>query len=713
MTNLLRIQHDVAVIVSSTNSLHEKLSLVLDNLLQLDTIDSGVIHFVEGDAKDLEFVACKGFLPKFEQYLREVKQPVHFMGPAMSGKSSLIKGDEISSLYPYDIHDSEKLSAMLLLPMEYNDKVIAVMSVCSHSTEEIPEQVVTVLELIVAHLESAIGRSKVELELSAFMNFGTIHSKISSLFMCMKPEDTDTSINKALEMIGQLTGVEKVGVFMFSDDYLYIKETHVWNAEGIDPDINHFDNFNIADHHWWRKELLTGKTFYIRNLDDLLPEAFLEKRTLTKSNINSLVSVPMEYRGKILGNLCLVSPCIGKKIDGYLGLLKLMGEVFANAIEHARKDAEIKERENRYKRIFKEIHDIYFETQMDGTILTLSPSIKHYLEFEPEELIGHSMEALYTVPSERKRVIETLKVSGDLNNHTVLLRSKSGNLIYMSVNAHLVYGVDGIPERIAGIARDVTEIKKIEKMLIEAKLLLENASKTRSEFLSMINHELRTPLSHVVGFSDVLIEGNLGPLTPIQVKSVKSIKHAGSKLFDLLTSLNQIAEIEGGRMELEITEFSLLSLLSDVQKITSPMAIKKDVDLEFNHIDSSNDSMICDRSKLHTILLNLISNAIKFTPSSGEVTVELMQDANKDLHISVNDTGIGISEDDQKVLFKPFVQLEPVLDRRHGGAGLGLALAKEFVEIQGGKIWLTSEVGKGSTFEFMIPGNLKTKDDPN
>jgi PAS domain S-box-containing protein len=699
--------------LSSTNSLYDNLNMLLDHMLQLDIIDSGAIFFADKNSNNIDLFICKGFSTKFEQYLKDTKKAIPVMKSAMSGFPSVTKSPDIISFGSDEVCSSENLGSILCYPIKYNDDVIAVMSVCSHSADEIPSQVITVVETIIAHMESVIICKKVESELKNLLVIGKLLSETSTHFIGMHPEKIDESINDTLKKIGGITGAEKVGVFMFSDGYSHVNGTHEWCAKGIKSDLAYFENFPIGVHSWWKKELFKGEPFYIPSIESLPSEAFLEKQVLKETNTKSLLVIPIEYHGKILGNLCLAFSNIENLSEGYLKILKLMGEVFANALEHKRKESEIKESESKCRRIFEEIHDIYFETQMDGTIITLSPSVKKHFGFEAEELIGFSMELLYTTPEERKSIMESLNASGYLDNYIVRLRNKSGNLVYLSANAHLIYGADGIPERIAGIARDVTEIKKIEKIRIEAKLLLENASNTRADFLSIINHELRTPLSHVMGFSDVLIEGNLGPLTPTQVKCVKSIRSGGSKLFDLLTSLNHIAEIEGGKMELEITEFSLILLFSDVQDITYSMAKKKNIKLKFNHNDLMNGTITCDRSKLQMILLNLISNAIKFTPRGGKVTVNLTQDTNQDFLISVKDTGIGISEEDQGALFKPFVQLESVLNRRHGGAGLGLALAKEFVELQSGKIWLTSEVGKGSTFEFMIPGNLKIKDDPN
>jgi len=282
------------------------------------------------------------------------------------------------------------------------------------------------------------------------------------------------------------------------------------------------------------------------------------------------------------------------------------------------------------------------------------------------------------------------------------LKTRDNESIYASVNAHAIMGGDNMPEKIAGIARDVTELKKIEKMQFEAKLLLENAACVKKDFVSTINHELRTPLSLILGFSDVLLNHLKEPLSRTQEKYVTNINTAAVKLFDLITSLIQISEIENGKMEIEKSEFSLLLLIEDIQQISTPFANKKDIDMKFN-IDSSIKTICSDRSKLKLILLNIINNAIKFTPEKGAVSINIKKSKDDRLHFTVKDNGIGIPEENQKKLFHPFVQLEPALTRTSEGTGLGLTLAKEFIELQRGRIWVTSKPGVGSTFEFILP----------
>jgi signal transduction histidine kinase len=248
---------------------------------------------------------------------------------------------------------------------------------------------------------------------------------------------------------------------------------------------------------------------------------------------------------------------------------------------------------------------------------------------------------------------------------------------------------------------NTTERKLTEKLLIEAKMLAENASKSKSEFLANISHELRTPLNIVIGYSDILISEVSGELNEKQMKYSTSIKNAGSNLLEIVNSLIYIAEIEGGSRDLNISKFNLQPMVVDLEKIFRTSASKKAVLIEFDVI-SDIEYLLADESKFKTILHHLIGNSIKFNKEGGFVKVVFDRDGN-DIRVQVIDNGIGIPEDKQDTLFDPFVQLDWSHARKYGGVGIGLSLVKELVEMHGGKITLVSKVDEGSTFTFTIP----------
>jgi hypothetical protein len=249
--------------------------------------------------------------------------------------------------------------------------------------------------------------------------------------------------------------------------------------------------------------------------------------------------------------------------------------------------------------------------------------------------------------------------------------------------------------------QDKTIEKQAEDALISAKMLAENASRTKSEFLSNVSHELRTPLSLILGYSDLLLEEN-ELMDEQQAKFAGIIKSGGSRLLDMINSLIYISEIEDGKMELEISDFSLPEMVYDIQKVARSIAIKKNVKLDFT-LDPAVRTIYADKSKLKIIFHHLITNAIKFTPEQGRIWVDIRHENGSALLIDVKDNGIGISEDDKAKLFDTFVQLDGSPTRRYGGSGLGLALVKKLVEIHKGSIWIESEPGKGSTFHLVIP----------
>ncbi len=229
---------------------------------------------------------------------------------------------------------------------------------------------------------------------------------------------------------------------------------------------------------------------------------------------------------------------------------------------------------------------------------------------------------------------------------------------------------------------------------------LEAASRHKSEFLANMSHELRTPLNAIIGFSEVLSERMFGELNDKQVEYLTDILESGRHLLSLINDILDLSKIEAGRMELEAAEFDLPSAIETTLLLMRERAGRKGIQVE-RAVDERLAIVCADERKVKQVLLNLLSNAVKFTPEGGRIDVRA--DARDGLaEISVTDTGVGIAAEDQAAVFEEFRQVGASA-KRVEGTGLGLALSRKFVELHGGRIWLTSRPGEGSTFAFTLP----------
>ncbi|WP_156160975.1 MULTISPECIES: ATP-binding protein [unclassified Methanosarcina] len=252
-----------------------------------------------------------------------------------------------------------------------------------------------------------------------------------------------------------------------------------------------------------------------------------------------------------------------------------------------------------------------------------------------------------------------------------------------------------------GLGIDVTDQMRAEEMMVRAKLAAEEANNTKSKFLANVSHELRTPLNSIIGYSDFLLEQVIGPLNEKQRKYVGNISMNGKHQLSLINDILDLSRIEAGKMELRYTEISVPESICEVVTTLLPLASKKNIRLE-KDLDPQLRVLHADREKFKEVLYNLTSNAIKFTPCEGSVTIGA-QIGGDFAEISVRDNGVGISQEDQKKLFKPFSQIDTEEARTYQGSGLGLTIVQKIVELHGGKIGIESEVGKGSTFMFTLP----------
>jgi GAF domain-containing protein len=229
---------------------------------------------------------------------------------------------------------------------------------------------------------------------------------------------------------------------------------------------------------------------------------------------------------------------------------------------------------------------------------------------------------------------------------------------------------------------------------------LEAASRHKSEFLANMSHELRTPLNAVIGFSEVLLQRMFGELNAKQDEYLKDIYASGQHLLSLINDILDLSKIEAGRMELELTDFDLPSAIDNALTLVRERATRRGITLG-RTIDERLGRLRGDERKVKQVLLNLLSNALKFTPEGGriDVSASLQDGAAK---IAVADTGVGIAPEDQEAVFEEFRQVGTA-DKKVEGTGLGLALSRKFIELHGGKIWVKSQVGVGSTFTFTLP----------
>ena len=234
---------------------------------------------------------------------------------------------------------------------------------------------------------------------------------------------------------------------------------------------------------------------------------------------------------------------------------------------------------------------------------------------------------------------------------------------------------------------------------------IEAANRHKSEFLANMSHELRTPLNAIIGFSEVLGERLFGELNEKQAEYTDDILSSGRHLLSLINEILDLSKVEAGRMELEVAAFDLPLAIDNARTFVRERATKHGINLDVT-VDERLGDFVGDERKIKQILLNLLSNAVKFTPEGGRIGIKARQ-TDGSVEISVTDTGVGIAPDDQARIFEEFRQVGSDYTHKVEGTGLGLTLAKKFVELHGGKIWVESEVGKGSKFTFTLPTKVR------
>ena len=353
-----------------------------------------------------------------------------------------------------------------------------------------------------------------------------------------------------------------------------------------------------------------------------------------------------------------------------------------------------------YNDFFENVQDVLYRTDLSGTVLEISPSIRYFFEFNKKEIIGRSVLSLYNDPSDRKTLLEEITKNGELNDYQLILKTKTG-MKHVSINARLIY-VKNKPDHIVGSIRDITARKKDELRILEQNKELIDLISEREKFFSIIAHDLRGPLSGLLGLSKLVVDEYIEGVSVEAKEVLVMMRNTIVSTYNLLENLLELSRLQRGLMSFEPESIMLVDIVKEGISSAIDAAQNKKINIDLSEIKKSM-IVFADRRMTELVIRNLVSNAIKFTKKDGKIVISASFEENNFIGISISDNGIGMSKSMLKNLFQIDVQTNRKGTEGEPSTGLGLMICKEFIEKHGGKLWVESEEGKGSIFHFTLP----------
>lgn len=376
----------------------------------------------------------------------------------------------------------------------------------------------------------------------------------------------------------------------------------------------------------------------------------------------------------------------------------------------------VRRAEYKYRSIFENATDGIYQSTTDGRLTTVNPAMARIFGYDsPDEMIeavSHIGRELYLDPREREEILRRVREEGIVSNVESVGRRRGGEEVWLSWSARAIRGADGQVEGYEGTVEDITERKRAEAELRNARAAAEAANRAKSEFLANMSHEIRTPMSGVIGMTGLLMDTDL---TPEQQDYARTVRSSGDVLLALLDDILDFSKIEAGEVRIERVDFGPHEIIEEAVATFEPRAREKG--LSFHRLVSENVPGLLegDPLRIRQVLTNLLDNALKFT-HDGEISLEVERTGTTDdvatIRFTVSDTGIGMTEEQTGRLFRSFSQADASTTRRYGGTGLGLAISKRLVELMGGQMVVESEPEEGSTFHFTLPLRLLKKAPP-
>jgi PAS domain S-box-containing protein len=523
--------------------------------------------------------------------------------------------------------------------------------------------------------------------------FEKLLASISNSFINLGADETDLEVKRALEKVGLFTGAERSYIFRFLPDGSSMSNIYEWCLQGIEPQLEMFQNLPLSEFQWIIGQLLQLQPVHIPCLNSLPDSANNEREFLQKYNIKSLILIPLVFQYKPLGFLGFDAVTFNRSwSDDNIIMLKVVGEIFTRVLKNQEAEKALVEQRDFAALVMDTMGQGLSIQNLSGEFRYVNHAFAELLGYNQARLIGTNLQK-YLSPGCSP---EALNIKETINFDTSLIRS-DGQELYVNITAVPLYR-DNVQEGIVSVTTDLTERKRTEEEVRQNLQKERELSELKTRFITMASHEFRTPLTTILSSAE-LLEFYVGRWSEARVKELYGrIRHSVGIMTELLDEVLLINKVEAGKLEYRLGPLKVKALCAEIAEEVALSSGKEriwDINLESDEREIWGDERL-----MRQVLANLLTNAIKYSSSGSRIKVAVCYEQER-AKIVVADEGIGIPPEAMEHLFEVFYRAENVGDIK--GTGLGLAIVKKCLEVQGGSIRIESTLEKGTVCIIEMP----------
>jgi len=553
-------------------------------------------------------------------------------------------------------------------------------------------------------------RKRAEEELHYRLKFQNLITQVSSQFINLHPAQIDDEIDHTLQQIGEFADADRSYVFQFSDGQKFVSCTHEWCADNIEPTIERIQNASVDSFAWAMTQFLSGDMVLIPRVSELPPEAATVKGELEQQDIQSLLAVPMIIGGTVIGFIGLDSVREEKMwVDDTSSLLKVVVQVFANALENKRTRLALQESEERLRTVYETFPDPVTIIQAeDGRCIDFNSAFSRVTGWSTTEVIGKTAAELelWENPAERQKLIDGIAENGKIENLEAQFRLKDGRTITALMSAVLIRLKDR--PHILTITRDISELKSAQKEREQLKTQLIQAQKMEAigTLAGGIAHDFNNILGAIIGYAEMaLYDTRQDSMEHYNIDQVLKAGHRAKDLVKQILAFSRKSE----------QAKQIISLTPVIKEALKLLRASLPTSIEIKHnIESNLDAIFADPTQIHQVMMNLCTNAgHSMTDTAGILSVSLQNidlnakaaasypdlNAGPYVKLSISDTGDGMDAATMDRIFDPYFTTKA----QDKGTGMGLAVVHGIIKGHGGSIQVDSTPGQGSRFDILFP----------